>query len=172
MSWQKRRIFTHIASLELIKMYKVSEAELNFLIFWGLVVQAWLSMCVKAERHEDLPTSYLYCASGPYPACRRVGVHLGCVIHLITSCFLWRGALVCEPSQRCDAHVSLSGCPAKPDCHSVAKLTKPDCQAESCVLWVQGLHFQMSAPIHYCSADPSREMHPLASSEKLSLIHL
>lgn len=169
MSWQKkRRIFTHIESLEL-EIYNASEVELNFPTFWGLVVQAWFSGCVKAERHEDLFTSYLYRPSRPYPACRYVGVRVVWDIHLITSGFLWRGDLVCGQSESCNARVSLSRCSEKPDCHSAAKLTDPDCEVQSCVLWV---HFQMSAPIHCCSTDPPQEMHPLASSVKLSLTHL
>ena len=121
MSWKKKKIFTHVESLELTKKYKTSEAELNFPTFRGFVVQAWLSGYVKAETHEDPVTFYLYCASQPYPACRCVGVSLVCTISPITSGFLWRGALVCGQSERRDARDSLSVRPMKPDCHSAAK---------------------------------------------------
>jgi len=40
MSWKKKKIFTHVESLELTKKYKTSEAELNFPTFRGFVVQA------------------------------------------------------------------------------------------------------------------------------------
>lgn len=62
---KKIRFFTHIECLELMKMYKTSEAELNFPTFWGLVVQAWFSAYLKAERYKNLLPSYLYCASQP-----------------------------------------------------------------------------------------------------------
>lgn len=150
-------------------MYKASEPELNFPTFWCLVAQAWLSACVKAERHENLLTSYLLYESQPYPACKCVHVSLVCVIHLTTSAFLWWGALVSGQSEGHDIHVSLSTVSV---CRGSAKFIDPDCQKVSCVLWMQGLCFQMSAPIHCCSADPPQELHSLLSGEKLSLTHL
>lgn len=80
-------------------MYKASEPELNFPTFWCLVAQAWLSACVKAERHENLLASYLLYESQSYPACKCVHVSLVCVIHLTTSAFLWWGALVSGQSE-------------------------------------------------------------------------
>lgn len=141
-------------NLKLTKMYKASEKEINYPTFWGLVVEVWISGCVKAERHEHL-TFYLYCSSQPYPACRSVHVSLVRAVHLITSGFLLRGALVCEQSESHDACLLIR-------MPSDAKLTNPDCQPELCVQRVQGLHFQMSVPIHCCFADPPQEMHPLA----------
>lgn len=159
--WQNKRIFTHVESIR-------SKIKLPY--FGG----AWWSkpdlVCVSKLRDmEDLLTSYLYCASRPCPAWRCVCVSWLCNMSLVRSGFLWRAALVCGWSESRDADISPPGCPEKPDCHSAAKLTCTDCQEEPCVLRVQGLHFQISAPIHSFSAGLPQKMHPQASSEKLTL---
>lgn len=154
---------------QLIVLFTFTKFALSdFPTLGGLVVQAWLCAS-KLRDMEDLLTSYLCCASQPCPACRCVCVSWLCNMHLVRSGFLWKGALVRGWSESRDADISPPGYSEKPDCHSAAKLTCTACQEEPGIFWVQGLHFQISTPIHSFSADLLQKIHPQASSEKLTL---